>query len=325
MNRLWRGCVLSILCCLLLVCPVSAFEPGISGMAKIDDNIFLTVADTKNLHGSDGLLAANPAPRVRILTVRENDITSEVLSLKYEDLPPSDLEAACSLPARNQGILMAESGFFQGKYGRIFYVRIENDRNGWTGEVHSTFLPFSLKHQFYSTPKDEQIEGLACLETPNHDLFLVLALRGGSHKPGMLIWGKLGGLESNQPVFTKAGEVSLTEGVRFFGNRDASDVFLQKHCEEEWQVWTIAVDDPGGKFGPFQSVIYSPGTFSWDESHGLLFHPTRPLVGWKREGLKVEALAGPAKQVENSVLSIGTEEEALGGMWFPLFPDENNP
>ncbi|MCA9465759.1 MAG: hypothetical protein KC643_10000, partial [Nitrospira sp.] len=208
MNRLWRGCVLSILCWVLPVCPASAFEPGISGMAKIDDNIFLTVADTKNLHGSDGLLAANPAPRVRILTVRENDITSEVLRLRYEDLPPSDLEAACSLPGRNQEILMAESGFFQGKYGRIFYVRITKDRNSWTGEVQSTFLPFSLKHQFYSTPKDEQIEGLACLKTPKHDLFLVLALRGGSHKPGMLIWGKLGGLESNQPVFTKAGEVS---------------------------------------------------------------------------------------------------------------------
>ena len=115
---------------------------------------------------------------------------------------------------------------------------------------------------------------------------------------------------------------SISLGSRPFGDRDASDLYLEKKGENQWRIWTIAVDDHGEDFGPFRSVIYSPGLLAWEDNQGLHFNRTEPNVGWIRDGLKVEALAEPAERVSGSVFSIGTEEEALGGIWQPLFPNK---
>ncbi|WP_454061088.1 hypothetical protein [Candidatus Nitrospira salsa] len=56
----------------------------------------------------------------------------------------------------------------------------------------------------------------------------------------------------------------------------------------QWRSWTSAVDGAGEDFGPFRSVIYSPGSLKWKDNEGLQFIRTEPAVGWTREGLKIE-------------------------------------
>ena len=71
-------------------------------------------------------------------------------------------------------------------------------------------------------------------------------------------------------------------------------------------------------------MIYSPGRFEWVNNQELQFNRTEPIVGWGRDGFKVEALAEPAERVQGSVMSMGTEDEALGGIWQPLFSQDLN-
>lgn len=236
-------------------------------------------------------------------------------------MPPSDLEATCALPHRKNELLVAESGYFEGKYGRMFHVRLKKKNDKWKVEMLSVFRPLPQQHSSYSTPTSEHIEGIACIETSEDQIIVIMATRGGDGKRGMLVWGMLDGLDTKLPIFTKLKEERIFDNTHSFGSRDASDLHLEKLCKKKWRIWTISVDDPGKDFGPFRSVIYSPGSFTWANNKGLQFNRTEPIVGWTRDGLKVEALAEPAERVRGSVLSIGTEDESLGGIWQPLFPN----
>ncbi|GJL50680.1 MAG: hypothetical protein NPIRA01_19070 [Nitrospirales bacterium] len=242
--------------------------------------------------------------------------------LMMTNMPPIDLEAVCTLPQRKDEILIAESGFVDGLYGRIFHMRLKEKKDKWKGTFLSALRPFPRKDATYSTPKAEQIEGMACIENPEDQIIVILALRGENNTPGMLIWGTLEGLDEGLPVFTKLTEAKLLDDEHSLGDRDASDLYLEKKSKMQWRIWTSAVDGAGEDFGPFRSVIYSPGSLKWKDNEGLQFIQTEPAVGWTREGLKIEAMAEPAERITGSVFSIGTEDEALGGIWQPLLPEK---
>ena len=299
-----------------------AFDTGISGMARVRDNTFLVVNDRKNSHKKDQDLA-NTKPRLGIVTVKKKWVAYEDLYVKYplsmSDMPPNDLEAVCALPHREHEYLVAESGYYEGRYGRVFHLRLKEKKGKWKGELISAIRPFSKNTSTDTTPKSRQIEGMSCVEKAEAQLLVIFATRGGGGKRGKLIWGSLDGLDQSQPAFHPLGDAQIVTDQQSLGDRDASDLFLEKTKKDQWKVWTIAVDDPGDDFGPFRSVIYSPGIFEWDNEQGLTFHRTKPVTGWVRDGVKVEALAEPAERVKGSVFSIGTEDEALGGMWQPLF------
>ena len=144
-----------------------AFDTGISSMVRIEENIFLVVNDRKNSYKEDRILA-NTKPRFGIVTVKKKWVAFEDLYVKYplgmSDMPPSDLEAICALPDRKQEFLVAESGYFEGKYGRVFHMRLKEKKGKWKGEFLSVFRPFSDNESAYTTPKSKQIEGIACIE-----------------------------------------------------------------------------------------------------------------------------------------------------------------
>lgn len=302
-----------------------AFDTGISSMVLIDKNTYLTLSDRKHSH-KESVVLANTQPRFGIVSVEKSGVSNNDLYVTYpltmSDMPPNDLEAVCALPHRKHELLVAESGFYEGRYGRVFHMRLREKNDTWKGKLLSAFRPFSQQDSTYSTPKAEQIEGMACIENPEDQIMVILALRGENNTPGMLIWGMLEELDEEIPVFRKLGEAKLSDGQSSLGDRDASDLYLEKKSKKQWQIWTIAVDGAGEDFGPFRSVIYTPGSLKWKNNEGLQFIRTEPAVGWTREGLKVEAMAKPAERITGSVFSIGTEDEALGGIWQPLFPEK---
>jgi hypothetical protein len=292
-------------------------EAGISAMVKLEPNAFLLANDRKG--DQEGV-------RLKVLSIRGGFVWEQPLpieDLPSEAEPPSDLEAACAVPGRAAEYLVAESGFYEGKYGRILLVRIEREGGDWAATLKGSFTPFPQPAADYSTPKAEQIEGMGCVRTGDGKLRLVLARRGAKSKAAVLVWGTLDNVDTSQPSFAEEGQATLTPAPGPLGDRSAADVYLKPASDDAWRVWSVATVDQGN-LGPFRSLIYDAGKLAWDSQRGLAFvgETLRPL--WALEGIKVEALADAPGAVDNSVITIGTDDESYGGIWRPLLKPQDN-
>jgi hypothetical protein len=284
-----------------------------SALVRVGPDAFLVVMDKKN--------PRDEGERLSVLTIEEKAVSNVLLpidGLPEADLP-SDLEAACAVPGRADECLLAESGYFQGKFGRVFHVRVAKGTEGWEARLLHTFVPFERPQGVldYDTPTEDEVEGMACVRTSDGQLVLVFARRGGKAKPAELVWGALNDLET-QPAFAQSGKAMLARDPGSLGDRGAADLRLRPAAPDAWRVWSVATIDPNGH-GPFRSLIYDAGQLVWDPPFGMCFErePVKPL--WSLDGVKVEALAGPARWAAGSVLSIGTDDEIYGAIWRPLF------
>ena len=291
--------------------------PGISGMVRISEDTFLAIHDRKN--------TIEPGPRLGLLTITRDDgiifypiIVDDWLD---DDKEPSDLEACCSLPGRPDEFLLAESGYYRNKFGRIFHIRLtKSEESVWTAKVIQAFRIYNRKRDDEgNTYEGNQVEGIACFRAFGKTI-LVYGERGGktekSTKPGRIIWGELN-LGKEDPFVLLGDNVLAAESL--LGDRDCSDLFL-KQGHDSYIVWSVAVTDHGDR-GPFKSLIYEAGSFllsSKEEKIEFELNPDPDII-WQLDGLKVEALAAPAGSVTQSVITIGTDDEDYGGIWRPLF------
>ncbi|MDR4497135.1 MAG: hypothetical protein MRK02_04310 [Candidatus Scalindua sp.] len=291
--------------------------PGISGMVRISEDTFLIIHDRKN--------TLEPGPRLDLLTItRDDGIFCNPLSVDDwldEDQEPNDLEACCSIPGRPYEFLLAESGCYRNKFGRVFHIRLtKSEGSVWTVEVIQVFRIYHQKcDDEGNTYEGDQVEGIACFRAYGKTI-LVYGERGGktekSTKPGRIIWGELN-LNKDDPFVLLGDNVLAASSL--LGARDCSDLFL-KQGHDSHIVWSVAVIDNGDR-GPFKSVIYEAGSFVLSSKEGkieFVLNP-EPDIIWQLDGLKVEALAAPAGSVTQSVISIGTDDEDYGGIWRPLF------
>ncbi|ODS34056.1 MAG: hypothetical protein SCARUB_00829 [Candidatus Scalindua rubra] len=274
---------------------------GYSGMVQLDNKRFLVVHDTKGDSREN---------RFGILTFNQN--SSLIYSLVLTDWgdtvgdPASDLEAICRIPGSKYEFLACESGYYQGRYGRIFHIEILHENDDWVAVVKGVF----------SLPRDtDNVEGIACIGTKDDSLVIILGERGGSelNPQGKLRWGLLN-LDFPNTIFRIQGEkpFAAPDWPDDAMNRDCADLYIdnQKH------LWIAATEDAGDK-GPFKSVIYDVGIVNIKEmEHSLL--KEKPIAAWRLDGVKVEALGAPV--IPESKLSIATDDEHYGGIWRPLFP-----
>lgn len=289
------------------------YVPGISGMALVEDNTYLVVNDKK-----DG---PNDEPRLSIVRVKKAGVSYESVILEGLGIKinvqnkPNDLEAVCKIPGTTDEYLIAESGYFSGDYGRILHIKVEQKKDKWVAKYINSFKPFPVPPSG-ETPKEDHIEGMACVEAPNGDLIFILAKRGKNAKLAELVLGKLSPAVSSYN-FTRIGSSNLTP-VAGYG-RGAGDIYLKSISKNRWHVWSVATED-GSDVGPFRSLIYYAGDFVVNTPGNYQFTLTHPYTNlWKVDGMKVEALAEPAEVISSSVLSIGTDEDVYGGVWRPLF------
>lgn len=296
----------------------AAEQPGYSGMVLISKNTFLTINDRKN--------TIEPGSRLGVLTVTQNDgiffcPLNVVDWLDRDDKEPSDLEACCSIPGRPNEFLLAESGYFENKYGRIFHVRLtKGEKNRWKVEVIQPFrIPYQRERDNKGTTyKGDEVEGMACFQAFGKNI-LVYGERGGQTKTGnklaRIIWGEL---NLDDHSFNLLGDEALVTSS-LLGDRDCSDLFLKQGYDTQI-VWSVSTIDSGDT-GPFRSVVYRAGSLVLNkEKKKVKYMPlSDPIVSWHIDGLKVEALAAPAGSVSQSGFSIGTDDEDFGGIWRPLF------
>mgnify|MGYP001818929117 CR=1 FL=1 len=304
---------------------------GYSGLCRIEGSTFLAVRDLK--HGLEH------EPRILILRVRtEAEIdaerartgmrvpATETEPLRLRDLPEgvpiaSDLEACCLVPGRPGEFLLAESGFFRGRYGRVFHARIEPRDGRWEARYLSHFHPFPVP-EGGTTSKHAQVEGMTMFSLPQGDPVLVLGLRGHgtrtSWTPAELVWGTIRWADQKAVGFNETDRAPLRHTPPLVRARGCADLFLLPGSNP-WTVWTAATHD-FGDVGPFRSLVYEAGRFDFDAESGVLsFRPPKTIEAlWSVRGLKIEGLAGPAEAVPGSIASIATECEAFGGVWRPL-------
>ena len=151
----------------------------ISGMASLPGGrAFLTVLDTKT----------GPEPpwstRAGVLRVSDEGVLVyqpfAITDWGHGEELPNDLEACCPIPGRPGEYLMAESGYYKGRFGRIFHIRLAAVEGSalYTGKVLGHFKPDPKSEPEYTTPGPRQFEGIACLQQGERWV-VILGRRGG--------------------------------------------------------------------------------------------------------------------------------------------------
>lgn len=298
------GAMKRLLIFLLLLTQPAAAQSGpteYSGMARFGEQALLVVSDAK---------ADSPASRVGVLTVAGGRPFMQAVTVDdWQGDAPNDLEACCPVPGTSDEFFLAESGWWKGRYGRVFRLRLSHDpARGWVGTVLSRFRPFPAPADG-STDSAEQVEGLAAFPTDAGPV-IVLGARGGKGQPSRLVWGRQAGTE-----FQKLGEQEFSLEELVPGARSCADLQLVSK-PEGWQVLTVAATDPGD-LGPFRSAVVLVGMLRSRGSSVWLVTGGTPVLA-ELDGLKVEALAPTPKGIEGSTFCIGTDDEVYGGLWRPL-------
>jgi len=283
---------------------------GISGMAQIDGNAYLVVHDALSFENGHRMsiirLSADAPPVFHPVTV---DFWPDA------DGRASDLESLCAVPSRPNEYLMAESGTWKGKFGRLFHLRLDTLTN-----KAAILAVMKLPVLADNNPQQvgDQYEGLACVEGTDGRLLLLLGERGGSLRfpDGVIRWGIID-LDRHELQFTGNG----LKGVKVNApgtwknartNRDISDM----HISPEGLIWASAADDNGDN-GTFTSVIYSPGRLSGDVNAPVILN-RHPKVWRTVSSIKIEGLSGPAASVAGSRMSISSDDENYGAIWRPV-------
>lgn len=279
---------------------VSGMVPGISGMAFVNKRVFIVIHDYKK---------NDPSPRVNLLKLQENgQVGLHTLSMNWEGIKPraNDLESICALGKDNDEFLIAESGYKDNEFGRIFRVHIQKHNNDWQGKVEHV----------YRLPKDTvNIEGMVCHQDADKTIRLVLGERGGSkeYPVGTLREATIEyGID--QVVVSRSIAVERQSGtIKSDGHvRDISALYV----DGDNILWTVRTTDAGDA-GPFSSWIYPVA--KWQSASGKIedISPDYKKVTSEIQGLKVEALTKPT--IPGSRFSIATDDENYGAIWRPIW------
>lgn len=325
--------------------PTPAGDPlasklGFSGMAAIAADQYLVVHDVK---------AGREGARLGLIEVvageglRYHPVA--VADWRHAEGPANDLESACPLDGRPGEVLVAESGYRKGRFGRLFHLRV--DPAAASAAVLGVYaLPVyrgraaSAAGEAASGPLavleaaalEVELEGLACVRETTGGYRLVLGERGSStlDRPATLrfgrfaperaelAWDSVGGEDA--VVVRPPAPVSGAPADSWPGGADRRDV-ADLYFDAAGLLWTVATADPGDA-GPFRSVIYPLGRLG-DESSEAFVPATGSREVWVLDGVKVEALGPPAAAIAGSALVVASDDEAFPGVWRPLFAPGN--
>ena len=301
---------------MVLVCfaftKLQAQSIGYSGMEKISNSKYLVVIDKKNFHDGD---------RLAIVSVDKEDGCKirkiDIKDWKHKHGRGNDLESVCAVPETKDEYLLVEAGYWEGEFGRIFHVRLKDEKLKVLKVYH---IP-SISPGGKKNPTGDNFEGVACLKY-NNDLYVVLGERGGTTRfpNGLLRIGilKEGAKKIDWNTYAEdTFEVKLPKSVKTTKMmRTVTDL----HLDKDGKLFaSAAVDD--SDVGPFKSVVYEVGTLEFNKGKLNLVKAPKGKPVYVVDGFKIEAIAASPKFMKSSKLCFGTEDETLSGQWRPLFTE----
>lgn len=293
----------------LLIQSTPARGADYSDLALASENVFISVNDRKT--------PIHPGHRVALVTVTADkgvvDAPIAVDDWQDRDGAPSDLEACCVIPGRDHEFLLAESGLYKSKFGRIFHVSLGTSDEGTPAiTVEGVMRVYDRTLDGENTSfEGDLVEGIECFRAAEK-LFLVFGERGGptsnGTKLGTIVWGEVD-LANHQ--FQKLGESELVSRS-VLGQRDCSTLHLSLNDEGAVSVLSVATKDPGDD-GPFESAVYLAGRIVLEAQPGFV-RESSPHILARCAGIKIEGLTPRAAGQSNGIFSIATDDENFGGI-----------
>jgi hypothetical protein len=266
--------------------------PDLSGLAWIEDDLFIGVHDTKRD------TEHNHRPRISLVRLPKSKIegvTWESLDLKFPgpEGPSSDLESAGRIPG-GKGFLFAESG--QGGEGarRIFFAVYSNGT-------------LNIESQISWPVPVENVEATEVCQVGRQLVFLY-AERAEGLSVTKLRWATL---SLNPPELGTFKEV--TYGCLDPVGKCARPI-VALAVDSDGFIYSASAYDPGNDDGPFRSVVWRIGKMTADEEG----KPQVELSEGKRlatlDGLKVESIAVRESDDGGRQVYVGTDDERYGGI-----------
>lgn len=273
--------------------------PPVSGLLKLGPELYVTAHDIKEGRTETrlGVLRTQPGCRFAPLPVDWSK-TGE----------SNDVESITLLEGRTDRLLACESGYYQGKFGRLFLLELDPERLR-ARSLASVPLP----------ELSQEIEGLVSRRLGPERYLVVLGGRGGrtTGEPGRLYWGTLD-LSAGRPLRLECPPEGLVgEELQIPARlgphtRTISDMFL----DAESNLWVSACVDPSEE-GPFRSLVYGAGKIHARERTPFE-RPREAATVWRIEGFKVEGLAAAPRPGFGPAFA--TDDEVLDGLWRALPP-----
>ena len=251
------------------------------------------------------------------MILTEEDIDAYPISIDSWDAEgiASDLESICAVPGRTNEFLVAESGNWQGKIGRVFHIQVDLDTH--KGKVLSSFKYPLLDLNDFDAEGD-QYEAIHCLAYSEKERVLILGERGGSevNPEGILRWG-IWNIEEQTFTMDDKGLKGVKVNAPGNWTNDATKRSITDlHVDVKGIIWASASEDQGDA-GPFYSVIYKLGKVNLQDTQNPISVFDNLSIGKEIHGFKIEALSGAPKDVD-CTHTFGTEDEIYGGVLRPV-------
>lgn len=262
--------------------------PPVSGLGCLPDGSLLAVVDTKNN-------APAEVPRVvRVrLSGRESSWEPVAVDWPGPDGASNDLEGVAAVPGTDS-FLLVESGYFQGRFGRIFEVSADGDL------LRTARLPVDV----------DNVEGAAVVEIGGRPVLLF-----GERGSGTIRWAALD-LAGTDLTFETIGSVRF-QAAEPQGANHREIAALE--VDPEGRLFAASTVDPGDR-GPFRSVIWEIGRVEGEGGIVVVTLLPEPHRIADVPDAKVEALAFCQGADGSRRLFLGTDDEDFGGSIRPL-PD----
>jgi hypothetical protein len=276
---------------------------GISAMALADLSAthsvgFLVVHDTKVKpgelsHPRFGIVSIDTPTTYQYLPVLED--WSSVAA------KGNDLEGVLRISDRSNHFLAVESSCYQGRFGRVMEVVMSHSDSGWLATItRKSQLPLDVG----------SIEGVAGTTVGADSMLIIIAERAARSGRPTLRWGFLNLTQWPDTLVFPNG-IGYQTPPEDKLNRDMSDLYLDQNN----RLWSVGTWD-SSPLGPFNTVIYTIGSVRREPEPTIGIDPVPERV-WTIPGFKVEALGPPI--LDESILSIATDDDSYGGTWRPLF------
>ena len=251
----------------------------------------------------DAKPGVSPSP-LRVATVHLENGRTQNVEVQWPEGAPlaSDLEAVCPVPD-SPDLLLCESGYYKGQYGRVFRCTPAFPDQDTSGQPS---LKVTATWQWPAGMED--LEGVACVKAGGQHWIIA------AERKGVLRWCPVPAADAATPAtLLWQGELTLSQAfLAPYAERKVSDL----HVTASGEVWASATFEPeetgaGQGHGPFRSMVYQLGTLISTGAQPEIKVEARPrhLIV---EGFKVEALA--AGLLPNQWF-IGTDDEDFGGVW----------
>jgi hypothetical protein len=272
--------------------------PDISGLAWIEDGLFVAVHDAKN----DG--DENDQPRVSLVFLPEdvgtppdvarkasNGIYDQALEVDWPTPKPNDFESIARIPGTRQ-MLLVESGDGNGAYQRLFLASLDASRMLSIDEV----VPWPVKVFNVEASAVFRVDG---------ELYFAYAERADSLAQTEIRWAKMQMNPLRFGPFSSARYAARMKGAGF-------RPIVALEVDANGNAFGVCAYDPDDDNGPFRSYVSSLGQFRSGGRGDVRFVPSGKFADIaQQDGFKIEGLAlkpGP----NGGVLYAGTDDENFG-------------